>query len=167
MEETLFEVVTETTPASCKAVAMVQTGAHSEVLWLIDIAIAICTCILWFIRSHYAYWITVVLVFLLLQTVFHVPITGVLRYYVHKAEDRSIHIAFDATGIQLRTRAEDSKIPYADIVEWAKTRGFYVILLHNHTPIAIDKRVLPQDCEKRMEEILLEQTGKECRRVNA
>ena len=96
MEETLFEVVTETTPASCRAIAMVRTGAHREVLWAIDAAIAICTCIFWYIRSRYAWWFTAILAFLLLQTVFHVPLTGVLRYYVHKAEDRCVHITFGA-----------------------------------------------------------------------
>lgn len=165
MEKPLFEVETRTTPASCKAIALVRARQHGKTIWLINMVIAIGAAALWAVDSRRAYWITALLAILVLQTIFHIPIAGLLRYLVHKAEDLRVSIAFDSEKIGVHTRSEDSRIPYSEITDWAETRLYYVVMLHNHTPLAIKKAALTPDCAAMLESVLREKTGKVCRQV--
>ena len=165
MEKPLFEVETQTTPASCKAIAFARADRHGRAICLINIAIAMGAAALWIVGSRSAYWVTALLVILTVQAIFHLPIAGFLRYCVHKAEDLRVRIAFGEAEISVRTRAEDSRIPYSEITDWAETRLYYVIMLHNHTPIAIAKASLTPDRASKMEQIIRDKTGKTCRKV--
>ncbi len=163
--EKAFEVVVQTTPASCKAIAFVRAKQHGRTIWLINILIAIGAAILWTVGSAHAYWITALLILLVIQSLFHIPLTGILRYYVYRAEDKTVRVVFDADEMRVYTHAEESRILYSEITEWAETPRFYVVMMHNHTPIALEKKKISHDKRMRMKAVLGEKTGKVCRQV--
>ena len=60
----------------------------------------------------------------------------------------------------MRTKAEESRIAYSDITDWMEERRHYVMLIHNHTPIAIERaRLTPQQASE-LESLIARKTGK-------
>ncbi len=160
MEKTLFEIETRITPESCRAVAHAKTDRHCRTIWLTNALIAIGAGVLWAVGSVHAYWITALLAILLLQTAFHLPMTGVWRYSAHGESERTAKILFYEDFFCVRTKAEESRIAYSDITDWMEERRHYVMLIHNHTPIAIERARLTPQQARELESLIARKTGK-------
>lgn len=161
MNPTLFEIETRVTLESCRAVAHAKTDRYCRRIWLTNALIAAGAIVLWAVGSVHAYWITALFVILLLQTVFYLPMSGVWRYSAHGEAERTIRILFFEDCFCVRTRAEESRIAYSEITDWMEERRHYVMLIHNHTPIAIDSASLSPQRAHELESLIARKTGKQ------
>ena len=163
MSEPLFEVTVRVTPETCHALAKARAGQHSKVIWLCNVVIALCSAILWVIRSPHALWMTVLLAVLLLHTLLRVRLTAWWLYSARNESVDAIHMVFDEKGIRLRSRVEKTNIRYEMVTGlWEDARHLMITMRH-HTPLVVDKNQLADARAKELAKLLENKTGLETR----
>lgn len=159
MEQPLFEVTSRVTRESCRAQARARAGQHNHVVWLVNVMMALGVAVLWSIGSFHARWMTLLLVVLVAQTLLGVRLEGWRLYLGRNEAVPEVRQTFDAEGISVKTRVEESRIGYASVTGLFEDGRYVVVLLKHHTPLVLLKADVPDGRAAQLKQLLAERTG--------
>lgn len=159
MEQPLFEVTSRVTQESCRAQARAKAGQRTRVVWVVNVMMALGVAVLWSIGSFHAKWMTVLLIVLVAQTLLGVRIEGWRLYLGRNEAVPEVRLMFDAGGISVKTRVEESRIGYASVTGLFEDGRYVVVLLKHHTPLVLLKADVPNGQAAQLRQLLADQTG--------
>ena len=90
MTQPLFEVKTHVSRESCRAQARAKAGQHNRMTWVVTIMTAFAVAILWAIGSFHAWWVTALLMLLVLDNLLRVRLTGWRMYSARRRSSRML-----------------------------------------------------------------------------
>lgn len=163
MSEPLFEVTVKVTPETCHALAKARAGQHSKIIWLCNAVIALCSVILWSIRSPHALWTTILLALLLLHAFLRVRLTAWWLYSTRNESVDAIHMVFEDKGIRLRSRVEKTIVRYEMVTGLWEDERHMMITMRHHTPLVVAKAQLNGGQAEGLAQFLEKKTGLEIR----
>ena len=159
MTQPLFEVTSRVTRGSCCAQARAKAGRRHRMIWFAIILMALSVVVLWTVGSPHAWWTTVLLGVLLMESLLRVRLDGWRIYLSRNESVQEVRMAFSEKRIEVKTRVEKTKISYDSVQELFEDRRYLVILLRNHTPLVVLRADVPDDQSEQLQELLQTRTG--------
>lgn len=165
MSKLLFEATVHITPESCRALARARTGRHIGMIWACNAGVALGAVLLWTIQSPSAWWLTALLVLLLLNTLLRPHFLAWRMYASRTPAVDNVWLGFRESSIALRSKVEQSRFAYDRINGIKENNEYMVIYLQHHTPLLLCKAEITGGCDA-LREFLKKQTGLEFRSLS-
>ena len=163
MESAVFEVTTSVTRQSCRAQATARLGHHMKEIFIVVVALALGTGILYAIGSPKARIMAVVLAVAAAYAVFAIPLTAARLYASRNAAVDSIHLSFEAEDFCVSTKVEETWLEYAQVSGLWENSAYMMICARHHTPLVFRKDEVAGQRAEALRAFLQERTGCEFR----
>ena len=165
MSKPLFEATVRITPESCRALAKARAGQHIGVIWACNAVVALGAALLWAVNSPSAWWLTALLVLMLLNVLLRQRVMAWRMYASRTPLVDGVRLGFMDDEIMLRSRVEESRFPYGKVTGLRENEAYVVIYLHHHTPLLLCKEEITGGYAE-LRKHLLAKTGLEIRSLN-
>lgn len=156
----MFEVHTEVTRAGCRAQARASMAHRVRGAMLMAIALALGTVILYAVGSAKAGYLAIVFGAVSAYALLATPLTAIRLYHSRNAAVNGICITFEDAQICVRTRVEERRMAYDQMIHLAEDSDYLILYVRQHAPIVFAKAEVVRRSAEDLKAFLEEKTGR-------